>query len=71
MLLTTGWQQGGARCDERAAAQCSAQALGARVIGDEGEEYGTDGEMAGATEAIEEEASPGMKQAKRPWWKIF
>lgn len=48
-----------------------AQALGARVVGDEGEEYGTDGEMAEAAEAAEEAASPGMKQAKRPWWKIF
>ena len=48
-----------------------AQALGARVVGDEGEEYGTDGEMAEAAEAVEEAASPGMKQTKRPWWKIF
>ena len=48
-----------------------AQALGARVLGDEGEEYGVDGEMAATAEAIEEEASPGMQQAKRPWWKIF
>lgn len=48
-----------------------AQALGARVVGDEGEEYGEDGEMAEAAEAVEEAASPGMKQAKRPWWKIF
>ena len=48
-----------------------AQALGARVVGDEGEEYGADGELEESAEAVEEDASPSMTRAKRPWWKIF
>ncbi|MDK4715920.1 hypothetical protein [Rhizobium sp. CNPSo 4039] len=45
-----------------------AQVLGARVRGDEGEQYGRDGEMI-------EEATPPLHEppsnSMRPWWKFW
>ena len=47
-----------------------AQTLGARVLGDEGEEYGADGNVL-ATHGDEDGASPETVYPKKPWWKIF
>jgi hypothetical protein len=49
-----------------------AQALQARVQGDEGEHYGEDGEMIGASS---DNASSRLHahpvESKRPWWKFW
>lgn len=48
-----------------------AQALGAHVVGDEGEEYGVDGEVVALEDAIQTDTAPEIKLQKRPWWKFF
>ncbi|BDU21695.1 hypothetical protein [Dyella sp. GSA-30] len=48
-----------------------AQALGARVLGDDGEEYGADGELVVQEDAAQADAAAKTKAPKRPWWKIF
>ncbi len=46
-----------------------AQALGARVVGDEGEEYGPDGDPVVQDRVEERTQRSGAR--KRPWWKFF
>ena len=48
-----------------------AQALDARVVGDEGEEYGKDGEVVASEDELQPDTPPEIKPQKRPWWKLF
>lgn len=48
-----------------------AQALGARVVGDEEEEYGPDGEIIAPNDASTEDAATESEAPARRWWKFF
>ncbi|QXL85178.1 hypothetical protein [Comamonas sp. NLF-1-9] len=48
-----------------------ARALRARVVGEEGEEYGEDGTMLTPNPAAALTRSAETMPPKRPWWKIF
>lgn len=48
-----------------------AQALDARVVGDDGEEYGADGEVVALEDATQAETAPEIKPPKRSWFKFF
>lgn len=48
-----------------------AQAPGARVVGEEGEEYGAAGEMVASEGSARCDVAADEKSATRPWWKIF
>lgn len=45
-----------------------AQALGGRVQGDEGEDYGPDGEPLPAAPPAPE---PALEQERKPWWRLW
>jgi hypothetical protein len=48
-----------------------AQALGARVVGDDGEEYGADGEIVAQEDGTPADNALKINPQKRSWWKIF
>ncbi len=51
---------------------CIAQALGAKVQGDEGEYYGEDGRMIeAATSEVTSVVRELPPNSKRPWWKFW
>lgn len=48
-----------------------AQVLGARVVGDDDEEYDADGEMVATEDFSQHDIPPDSPVSKRPWWKWF
>ncbi|MEX1827166.1 hypothetical protein [Luteibacter sp. CQ10] len=48
-----------------------AQMLGARVVGDDDEEYDADGEMVATDDFSQHDIPPDSQAPKRPWWKWF
>lgn len=48
-----------------------AQVLGARVVGDDDEEYDADGGMVATEDFSQHDIPPDSQAPKRPWWKWF
>jgi hypothetical protein len=48
----------------------TAHVLGARVVGDDDEEYDADGEMVATDDFSQHDIPPDLQAPKRPWWKM-
>jgi len=48
-----------------------AEALGARVVGDDDEEYGADGKVIASEDIAQRSDELEIEAPRRPWWKVF